>query len=158
MTLPDVARTGVEWDVILKAIPVAFAAATAIYKFRDARPRRRATLKADLELLKAAREQNLECMQLETSVRAELARLYDREKRAEWKTLAFGSVFALAFGVWTAYIVKDGFSWWALLTGFFTFIGISIALSGLEDSRRPKEEDGQGASAKPERDSLTARV
>jgi hypothetical protein len=60
--------------------------------------------------------------------------------------------------VWTAYIVKDGFSWWALLTGFFTFIGISIALSGLEDSRRPKEEDGQGASAKPERDSLTARV
>jgi hypothetical protein len=57
----NLAETGLNWDTVLKAIPVVAAVLGALYKLRDSRPRRRATLKADLELLRAAREQKLDC-------------------------------------------------------------------------------------------------
>ena len=139
MMLSDVGGIGLGSDTILKAIPIVFAVATAIYKFRDTRPRRRATLKADLELLKTAREQNLACEDFQAYVQTELSHLYARTKRTQWGWVVFGSVFALSFGVWTAYLVSDGFSWWALATGFFAFVGLSIVMGGLEDSGRLEE-------------------
>jgi uncharacterized membrane protein (DUF2068 family) len=128
---------GLDSDTVLRAIPVIVAVAGAIYKFRDARPRRRATLKADLELLKTARDQTLalDCEKLQAHVQAELSDLYERTTKTEWGWVVFGSVFSLFFGVWTAYLVKDGFSWWALGTGFFAFVGLGIVMNGLEDSR-----------------------
>lgn len=131
----------------MKPVPVVATVATAIYKFRDKRPLRRATLKTDLELLKTARDQNLDCEEFQAYVQTELSHLYKRTTETQWSTVVLGSVFSLAFGGWTAYLVKDGFSWWALATGFFAFVGLSIVTSGLEDSRRL--EDGTGAKKKP---------
>src|SRR4051812_18328446 len=79
---------GVNWDEMLKVTPVLAAVGTAIYKFRDARPRRRATLKADLELLNAAREQRLDCEEFESYVQSELANLYRRTTTTDWGTIA----------------------------------------------------------------------
>jgi hypothetical protein len=32
--------------------------------------------------------------------------------------------------------VRDGFSWWALASGFFAFVGLSIVIAGLEETRQ----------------------
>jgi hypothetical protein len=136
-------------DTIFKAIPIVLGLATSIYKFRDARPRRRKTLEADLALLKTAREQKLACDEFETYIQEELVHLYRRTTETQWGWVLFGSLFALWFGVWTGYVLKDGFSWWALLTGFFTFVGISLVMTGLEDSRRV-EDRGRATQRAPE--------
>jgi hypothetical protein len=116
------------------------AVATAIYKFRDARPRRRATLKADLELLSAAWGQHLDCKEFEAYVQSELSHLYRRTTTTDWGTIAIGLLFALGFGGWTAYLVSDGFSWWAIATGFLAFGGLSMVVTGLFDPSRVASE------------------
>jgi len=132
MTLADAGQVGFDADTILRTIPVLLATAGAIYKFKDARPRRRTNLKADLELLKVAREQQIECDGFQASIEAELSRLYRSSEKREWSTIAFGAILALLFGIWTVYLVTDGFTWWAIGTGFFTFVGISLATAGLD--------------------------
>ena len=127
----------VNWDTVLKAIPVVVAVLTALYRFRDARPRRRATLKADLELLKAAREQELDCRELEARLQVDLSHLAKRNERADRWAVVTGSALALVFSLWTIYLVRDGFSWWAPATGFFAFVGLSIVIGGLADTRQP---------------------
>jgi len=128
----DASQFGFNADTILRTIPILLATAGAIYKFKDARPRRRTMLKNDLELLKAARDQNIACNEFQASIETELSRLYRSTARREWTTIVFGSLIALSFGLWTAYLISDGSTWWALGTGFFTFIGISLVMAGFE--------------------------
>jgi hypothetical protein len=128
----DANQFGFNADTILRTIPVLLATAGAMYKFKDARPRRRTMLKNDLDLLKAARDQNIACEDFEASIETELSRLYRSTAEREWPTIVFGSLIALSFGVWTAYLISEGSTWWALGTGFFTFIGISLVMAGLE--------------------------
>jgi hypothetical protein len=115
----------------------------ALYKLRDSRPRRRATLKADLELLRAVREQKLDCRSLEARVQADLSHLANRGARTDWWAVAAGSVLATVFGLWTVYLVRDGFSWWALASGFFAFVALSIVIAGLEETQ---PDDAQKAA------------
>jgi hypothetical protein len=98
----NLAETGLNWDAVLRAIPVVAAVLGALYKFRDSRPRRRATLRADLELLKAAREQKMDCRELEARVQADLSHLANRGASTDWWSVAAGSVLAIVFGLWTA--------------------------------------------------------
>ena len=151
MTPADAAEVGFNADTILRTIPVLLATAGAIYKFKDARPRRRANLKADLELLKAAREQRIDCEDFQASIESELSRLRRSGEKHEWPTIAFGSVLALLFGIWTVYLVSDGFTLWALGTGFFTFVGISLATAGLDatESRESVREGRRPARPSP---------
>ena len=142
MTLSDAGQVGLNTDTILRTLPVLLATAGAIYKFKDARPRRRTNLKADLELLKAAREQRIACDDFQASIEAELARLYRSSAEREWPMVAFGAVLALLFGIWTVYLVSDG-SWWAVGTGFFTFVGISLATAGLDAAESPDFREGE---------------
>jgi hypothetical protein len=144
--LLDVGGIGLGSDTIFKAIPIVVGVVTAAVRFRDARPRRRSVLKADLEVLRAARLQKLDCEEFQAYVQTELSNLSKRTTRTQWPVVVFGSVFSLVFGIWTAYLVKDGFSWWALATGFSAFVGLSIVMGGLEDSRR--FEDGTSATKK----------
>jgi hypothetical protein len=147
MTLADAGQVGLNADTILRTIPVLLATAGAVYKFKDARPRRRTNLKADLELLRAAREQRIECDDFRASIEKELSRLYRSSGQREWYTVAFGSVLALLFGIWTVYLVSDG-SWWAVGTGFCTFVGISLATAGL-DAAEPTESGGADQQRRP---------
>jgi hypothetical protein len=147
MTPADAGQVAFDADTIFRAIPVLLATAGAIYKFKDARPRRRTNLKADLELLKAAREQRIDCAGFQASIEAELTRLYRSSEKREWGTVAFGSVLALLFGVWTVYLVSDGFTWWAIGTGFFTFVGISLLTAGLDSAESEGVVRGRPAGA-----------
>src|SRR5262249_30822084 len=111
MTL-DAGQVGLNADTILRTIPGVLRTAGRIYNCKDARPRRRTNLRADLELLRDAREQQVECGDFQASIEKELSRLYRSGGRPEWPMVAFGAVLALVFGIWTVYLVGDS-SWWA---------------------------------------------
>jgi hypothetical protein len=108
-------------------------------------------LKADLELLKAARAQKLSCDDFQAYIETELSHLGQRTTQTSWPTVVFGSIFSLSFALWTAYLVKGGFSWWGLATGFFSFVGLGIVMTGLEDARRLEPDtsapDGPGGAS-----------
>jgi hypothetical protein len=130
----NLAETGLNWDTVLKAIPVVAAVLGALYKLRDSRPRRRATLKADLELLGAAREQKLDCRELEARVQADLSHLANRGARTDWWAVAAGSVLATVFGLWTVYLVRAD-SRGGRSPAVSAFVGLSIVIAGLEETR-----------------------
>jgi hypothetical protein len=134
----DVVGIEVDFETILKPVPIVVAAVTAAYKLKDVKPRRRASLKSDLELLKMASDQGIPCADLTRHINAEFRHLYVRtgQDEIQWVTAAFGALCLLVFSTLTAYVVRDGFSGWALVTGYFAVAGLGITMRGLDTGWR----------------------
>ena len=71
---------------------------------------------------------------LKSNVEMAVEKLYPSSEQHEQKVVvsdvAFGVIFLVGFGFWTAHLVSDGFSYWALLTGFFAVTGVGLLLLG----------------------------
>ena len=85
-----------------------------------------------------ASDQQIPCADLMAHVNAEFRRLYasSGQDGFEWITAAFGALCLLLFASLTVYVVRDGFSGWALVTGYFAVAGLGIAMRGLDSSWR----------------------
>ena len=126
-------------ETITKALSIAAAVATTAYKLKDVKPRRRATLKADIELLGIAKAQGIESAELGKHIDAELRARYAKTHRARLARrvalTAVGVVWLAGFLAWSVYLSRDGFSPWTLLTGYFALVGLGIAVNGAETGR-----------------------
>ncbi len=128
-------------ELMLKAAGLLIGAVSTVYQLIQARPRLRSTLKADLEILKLVEADSEQYRLVKTYVDQTIRQVYGQEAQARaapglrvysWSTLVFGIVLAGGFTVWTFYLVRDGFSWWAVLTGFFALGGIGNIMSSLD--------------------------
>ena len=146
-----------DWETVLRALPLIVGAIVSLYKLRDVNPRLRSTLKSDAEILEKLDPNSAAYKSLKQSIEARVTRL-SAEPRKEWKEwkkwnrseVALGVVFLLFFGSWTVYVLRDGFSWWALLTGYLTLSGGGILLMGFEG--HPKPEPGTNTISGSARD------
>ena len=66
--------------------------------------------------------------------------------RVQWGPFVAGVVFAVGFGIWTADLVSDGFTPWALLTGFWGLAGVGWVITAMERSLWEAETDDAAAS------------
>jgi hypothetical protein len=53
----------------------------------------------------------------------------------DWFSLVLGALFAVGFVIWTVYLVRDGFTAWALLTGFGVVVGVQLIVAAFETPR-----------------------
>lgn len=110
------------------------------------RPRRRAEIRADLELLDQVRKSSLGTgsqaeERLVERVEADVARLcgvaVEGDKKRPASTIFFGLFFGLPAAYWTYWLVQDGFELLALLPGaiaFFLLVGtLGVILMGTSD-------------------------
>ena len=154
-----------DWGLLLEAegeaigsiIGLAIGVVVSLYKIREIksgwskRPRLRSTLKTDLELLKMLKSDPRNKDILQAHINATIDRIYRRpvpqggSKRLEvhsWSDFIFGICFFLGFSLWTGYLLKGGFNWWVIITGFFAFAGLGGLASAFEEHEptKPKED------------------
>ncbi|MGH2775319.1 MAG: hypothetical protein ACRDJT_07795 [Actinomycetota bacterium] len=129
-----------DWETALRAIPLVAGALISLFRLRSLEPRLRSKLKTDSEILSRLDPESSAHGLLKRNIEAGVERLYARPAaELKWGDVAVGVVFVVGFGFWTAYLVRDGFTWWALLTGYLTFAGMGfIALGfGFGSGNRP---------------------
>lgn len=146
--------TGIEWEIVIKAIGALIGAIVAYTQIKSTHPISRATLKADLEILKLIDKSDSNYKLIKDNFDSRIRHLYgSRTKYTSWPTVIFGALWASGFAYWTFYIVKDGFSWWSLLTGYLAIGGLGWVMMGFRGGflqRRTQEESSKRRKAEVE--------
>lgn len=153
--------------IILQVVGVMITAGIGFFRirteWRKIAPASRFALERDLEILKLMKSSlsDEKCEIVIKAIDAKIDEIYlptlqigfkrSRLREYNWPLLVIGFFFLIVFSLWTWYLVKDGFTWWALLTGFFAFVGIGNIISGLEKKSEQssdtfKNKTNQGGS------------
>jgi hypothetical protein len=136
---------------IVQALAVLAGVAVSFYSLRNlpARTRKRSTLKADIEIYHLLDKSDPQREVVKRSIDASVNRMYGTGARnlrdVEWTQIITGVVMVLGFGFWTAYLVKDGFTWWAIATGLGAFSGLMLIPEAFE-RQVEREPDGENGS------------
>ena len=114
-----------DWEIIIPVVGTIVAALVSFYQMKFARPRPRSRLKTDLEILELMGESHEQFPKVKKQIDELIADIYSKpvklSKEKQWKIRAYQFMFAVfgtGFLFWTFYIVRDGWNWWALLTGY----------------------------------------
>jgi hypothetical protein len=135
----------VDWNIASKAIGIIFGVILSIYQLREIISRTRSTIKIDLEILKLLDPSDPNYIAIKSKIDENIRRTYGiKQSRSsnfpsgEYLVIFILGVFlTLFFAALTFYLVKDGFTWWALLTLYFMWKGI-VLLSRAFDRPPPK--------------------
>jgi len=123
--------TGFEWETVIKGIGALIGVIVTYIQVRAALPTSRGALKVDLEILKLLDKSDPNYNMIKNSLDSRIQRCYaETSKVIVWPTVILGIVWALGFAYWTFYIVRDGFSWWSLLTGYLSLAGLGWIVIG----------------------------
>lgn len=131
------------WELLLKTLGIIVGVVASLYKLRRIAPKSRSVLRTDLEILKLLEPSDPNYPILKSHIDVKISNIYHhiplevskRFKVYNWYTFIFGIIMFLGFSIWTVYLVKDGFSWWALLTGSFAFAGVGNILGAFTEIR-----------------------
>jgi hypothetical protein len=130
----------IDWDMLLKAAGIIIGVVVSFYQLRNIMPRSRSTLKIDLEILKLLEPSDPNYSILKAHIDKSIQQTYRLEQQQRftnfhvysWGDFIFGVIFAFVFSIGTLYLLKDGFTWWVVLTIFLALGGIGGILNGLE--------------------------
>lgn len=136
-------------NVIAKALILLPPLLAWLYRARGSfQLRPRSNLRADCELLTMLKSVDANSSSMvEKRIDEQVARLYTKRGSrlhhfwaglTTWRRVILGSVILVAGLGLTAYLVRDGFTWWSLLTGYVVVAGLGILLNGL-DARHARE-------------------
>ncbi len=142
-------------EMVLQLISIVVGAFFSYKNFANSLPTSRAQLKADLDILKLLDPQDPNYGLVHDQVTASVRRIYRRHiprdvaspsRMPNWTMLIFYAVVTLLLTIWTVYLLRDGFSWWALATGFFAFGFFGNVLTELEKKRPPTNRGNSDAN------------
>ena len=162
-----------DWEIILMAISIIGGAVIAFFRirteWRKIAPTSRFALKRDLEILgliKSSLPKDPKYKIVKKAIDDKIDEIYSpvqqigfkRVREYNWGILIFGFILLIVFSLWTWYLVKDGFTWWALLTGFFAFAGIGNIINGLEKKQKKPEKSSDTSKNKTNQGGATTKV
>lgn len=125
------------WDVLLKAVSIL----VALYQL--IKPGARTTLKTDVEILNllnaASPDRRIEGYEavkahVESSIR-KIYRTKGRRKLYRDPEFIKGSLIFLLFSPATLYMLKDGFTFWALVPGFVALTGLAGVIGSIKTGK-----------------------
>jgi hypothetical protein len=120
------------WALIVQTLGIVIGGGISFYQVRNLLPGSRATLKADLEILKLLEPQEANYKLVKAHIDASLQRIYPLTNETGGKPakvidkvlLGYFIVHTLIFVGWTLYILRNGFSGWGLVTTAFAIVGM----------------------------------
>lgn len=124
------------------------AAGVSLYQINRTVSSPRSRIKHDIEILKLIEGTDIPCEELKGNVLRQLADLHDKTvvgKRRLWTPEVVGVMIVsvslfIGFGAWTAFLVRDGFTWWSVLPGIMAFSGIGQSMTVIDESQRRKQK------------------
>lgn len=148
--LCEVFQMDIDFEIIIKALGVVIGAAGTFYQVRNILPKSRSTLKSDLEILKLLEPGDPLHETVRRHVSRQVAYLYPPRRKKPKRGIIYSStdfwtgvLMAVMFTTWTIYLTRDGFTWWAVLTGFVALGGLGGILTGLENPREKAKNTAQ---------------
>lgn len=133
-------------DFVLKALGLIAAIIVSLYQWRNVNviPKRRSTLKTDLEILKMLKpeyhSEDPSYQTIKNNVDDAIVKIYSKRNWAKLKEVPgqpdfiISITILLVFSIWTVYLLKDGFTPWALVFGFFALAGLGGIVHIIEES------------------------
>ena len=122
---------GLDWDILIKALGALVGAVVAYTQVKSTHPISRSAMKADLEILNLLTKSDPNYQLIKSNIEPRIQKLYGAQpKYTDWFTVAFGAICAAGFAYWTFYLVRDEFTWWSLLTGYFALAGMGWIMMG----------------------------
>lgn len=135
-----------EWDILLKASGSVVAIIVAYIQIRAFRLNSRSSLKTDLEIfnLLDKADPNYEIIKKGISLRINQYALRSfpslKKGNYEWPGIIFSFIWALGFAYWTFYLLKPGFTWWTIITGSMTILGLLGVIGGFVYPKNKSEK------------------
>jgi hypothetical protein len=130
--------TGDDWETVATVLVALSAAAGVLVQL--ARPRARANLKTDLEILKGLDPKSNSYDLLQEHVDREVQRLYEEGPWLRALILSGLTMVAAGVGLFIFALVSNGAWWWYLIAAFLVIAGWGGLIDALSD-RRPAAED-----------------
>ena len=140
-------------EIIITFVGLIVTATIAISQLHRTISIRRARLKHDLEMLKLTKDLGFPSGRLEKLLEEDINTFLEEESMRgaqKWYSdpeiigmTIYGFAVLIGFGLWTNYLLRDGFTWWAVLTGFFAFGGIGqpfVAWKSFQKRKKAKIE------------------
>ena len=156
-----------EWLVIFRILAGAFTGVIALLKRRSSEPlpkSPRSRLRDDLEILRLLKETDHprhdvvrsrvsalieEVYEQPPAVKVPLKNLLlnlrPRNERGG-RMLVLGLIALAGFSFWSWYVVRDGFSWWVIGTGFGALTGLGWIMSAYEEKAPSPPDAGEKGS------------
>lgn len=134
----------VEWDWVLKSVPVVATVLTAVVSASKGPGALRSRLKHDVELIEKVPESDARTALLDL-VQSEIhaLRRWEVDARRDWTSFVFALICAPSFGFLTIWLVQqdDWWSWLSVLTGTLSL----VLLYGIFESaqRVPRDKKGR---------------
>lgn len=132
-------ESGIDWELVIKVVSGGIAAVGGIWKLVQSVRGSRARLAADIEILGKLPVGHPQKPVLERSIQQSIDRLYSPQHRMSGFEVAYGIIVGAGFTVWTVWLMRDGFSWWGVLTGFFAMGGIGVLFGAIDLSERERK-------------------
>jgi hypothetical protein len=135
-------------EIILQAVGLVVGAIFSLLQVRNAVHGSRSTLKTDLEILKLLDPTDPNHALVRAHVTESMRKIYPNQvagatasgfKIYNWPQFFIGITFSLVFSAITLYLLRDGFSWWALMTGFFAVGGFGNLFMAFDPNLRQKK-------------------
>lgn len=134
-------------EIILQAVGLVVGAIFSLLQVRNAVHGSRSTLKTDLEILKLLDPADPNHALVRAHVTESMHKIYPNQaagataggfKVYNWQRFIIGITFSLIFSIITLYLLREGFSWWALITGFFAVGGFGNLFMAFDPNVRQK--------------------
>jgi hypothetical protein len=121
----------INWEIIVASLGTIIAAVIGFYQLKIALPKPRTRLKTDLEILQLIGDKHEKYTEIKEQVDDLITDIYTTPIKLSQQTrimliaMRIGSaIIGCGLAFWTYYLVRDGWTWWAPLTGFYSFVFI----------------------------------
>ncbi|MBI1806505.1 MAG: hypothetical protein HYR76_05580 [Ignavibacteria bacterium] len=134
----------IDIELVLKVLVGVAGIIVSLFQLRNLKPISRSAIKTDLEMLKMLDESDPNHAMIKARFDETIRRVYSMDhstgtKVHSWRDFIFGVTFLSVFSVWTILLLKNGFTPWSLLTGFFAVAGLGGIMNGF-DPKRAKQK------------------
>ena len=133
---------------VLQVLGIVGGAVISAYKVLQLRKDSRSHLKTDLTILKSLDPTDPNYRVVKAHVDATITKLYSPPGTSRLKdlvadpfSLVLGIAMFIGFGIWSAYLFRNGFSWWGVLTAVFAASGITGIIEAFTRKKTPVIEE-----------------
>jgi hypothetical protein len=141
-----------DWELIIKAVGAVVAAVAVMFQIANRSSKSRTRLKTDLEILQLLKPDDQTYGHVKASIDRSIDQLFREDKKGNkffktpfivysWSDFIWGIISVFVGILWTLFLIRDGFSWWTLLSGFLAFGGLGGILNGLEEPKHALDDD-----------------
>lgn len=135
-----------DWQLIIQVLGVIGGLVVSAFQLRGRLPKSRSTLKHDLEILGLMDSTDPKYPVIKKAIDTRILDIYqasnkqDSNTGIQWGGVTTSIIVLFIFALWTAFALKDGFSWIAIPTALVTMLAFFATIGFISPDDSPESE------------------